>query len=443
MGSPSGQLRRAVVSGYLGSVIEFYDFMLYATASAVVFSKVFFSSLDPAVATIASFGTLATGYIARPLGGVIFGHFGDLLGRKRMLVLSMTLMGLASFLIGLLPTYRQIGVWAPIGLVALRLVQGVSVGGEWGGAVLMSAEHATSRRGLWASFGNAGAPSGILLSTVVLSATSALVGEDAFLAWGWRIPFLVSLLLLAVGLFVRLRVTETPAFEVAKRQARTRRFPVVEVLRRHPRTLLLGIGVGLAAFVAQATMTIFVIAYGVRVGHTRQDMLNALTISTAFAIFGILGWSALTDRVGRKPVVVAGALAMAGYSFLLFPLVQSSSFGAVVLALTLGNAVIQPMIYGPLAALYAELFSTENRYTGASLGYQLASLGAGFAPLLFAQVQQVTGSSDTVLISATISAFCLLSVACIAALKETSRRDLQAAPAPVLGKPAASGRELS
>src|SRR3954471_5806525 len=203
--APGRQLRRAVLSSYLGSVVEYYDFLLYATASAVVFSRVFFSDLDPLVGTVASFGTLATGYFARPVGGIIFGHFGDRIGRKKMLVLSMTLMGVGSTLIGVLPTYDQIGVWAPILLILLRVLQGVAIGGEWGGAVLMSAEHATSRRGLWASFTGAGAPSGMVLSTLVLALAAAISGEQGFLQWGWRIPFLLSIVLLGIGLFVRAR----------------------------------------------------------------------------------------------------------------------------------------------------------------------------------------------------------------------------------------------
>src|SRR3712207_2979940 len=224
------QLRRAVLSSYLGSVIEYYDFLLYATASAVVFSQVFFSNLDPLVGTVASFGTLATGYFARPLGGIVFGHFGDRIGRKKMLVLSMTLMGVGSTLIGVLPTYAQIGAWAPILLVLLRVVQGIAVGGEWGGAVLMSAEHASSRRGLWASFTNAGAPSGVVLSTLVLAASAAATGEEQFLTWGWRIPFLLSLVLLAVGLVVRSRVAGTPVFTAAA-DAQPANAPLLEVLR--------------------------------------------------------------------------------------------------------------------------------------------------------------------------------------------------------------------
>jgi MFS family permease len=423
-GQNNVQLRRAVASSYLGSLIEYYDFLLYATASAVVFNKVFFTNLDPVVATVASFGTFATGYLARPIGGVIFGHFGDLLGRKRMLVLTMTLMGVASFLIGLLPGYAQIGGWAPVGLVLLRVIQGISVGGEWGGAVLMSAEHATSRRGLWASFTNAGAPSGVVVSTAALSGTVAIVGEDAFLAWGWRIPFLLSLVLLAVGLFVRSRVEETPAFRAAQRGAPRRSIPFVAVLRDHPRTLLLSIGVGLSAFVAQSTITTFVLSYGVQVGHSRQTVLNALTISSACAIVGIIGWSAASDRFGRRPIVLAGAVAMAVYGFALFPLVDSGSAALLTLALVLGQSVLHPMMYGPLAALYTELFSTEHRYTGASLGYQIAGLGAGFAPLLFAEIQRSTGGAASTAIAGTMAGFCVLTVVCMLALKETSQQSL-------------------
>lgn len=419
------QLRRAVTSSFLGSVIEYYDFLLYATASAVVFAEVFFSDLDPLAGTVASFGTLATGYVARPLGGVLFGHFGDRLGRKNMLVLSMALMGVASFLIGVLPTHASAGSLAPIALVVLRVVQGVAVGGEWGGAVLMSAEHARERRGLWASFTNAGAPCGMALSTVAMSVTAAAVGEEAFLAWGWRIPFLLSLVLLALGLFVRLRVTETPVFTSASaEEAAPRRAPLTDVLRNHPRVLLLGVGVGLSAFVVQGTLTTFIISYAVRAGFGRETVLHALTVSSTLAVLGILGWSAVSDRFGRRPVVAAGAVAVGAYAFALFPLVDSGSTTLLVLAVVVGQSVLHPMMYGPLAALYAELFSTRSRYTGASLGYQLAGLGAGFAPLIFAEVQALGGGTRAV--SLVIAAFCALTVVCVLTLGETSGNELTA-----------------
>ncbi|WP_445184997.1 MFS transporter [Pseudonocardia sp. Cha107L01] len=419
------QLRRAVASSFIGSVIEYYDFLLYATAAAVVFGKVFFAALDPLTATVASFGTFAAGYLARPLGGILFGHFGDRIGRKKMLVTTMTLMGVASFLIGALPTYGQIGIWAPVALVTLRVLQGVAVGGEWGGAVLMSAEHATSRRGLWASFTNAGAPCGMVLSTVVLTVTAAASGERAFLAWGWRVPFLLSILLLGIGLFIRLKVEETPVFAAAERSARV---PLFDVLRNHPRNLLLAVGVGLAAFVAQGTLTTFLIAYGVEVGYSRQTVLSGLTLSSVLAVAGIIGYSALSDRLGRRPVLLAGAVAMAAFSFLLFPLVDSGNVVLLVVTLVLGQAVIQPAMYGPLAALCTELFSTRSRYTGASLGYQLSGLGAGLAPVLFASI--LAGGGSTMTISLIISGFCLLTVVCVVLLAETSGNSLtETAPA--------------
>ncbi|GAA1278312.1 MFS transporter [Pseudonocardia aurantiaca] len=421
-GRPTPQLRRAVLSSYLGSVIEYYDFLLYATASALVFSRVFFSDLDPLVGTVASFGTLATGYLARPLGGALFGHFGDRLGRKRMLVLTMALMGVASVLIGLLPTYAQVGALAPVLLVVLRIAQGIAVGGEWGGAVLMSAEHATSRRGLWASFTNAGAPSGMVLSTLVLALASAATGEEQFLVWGWRIPFLLSAVLLAVGLFVRAKVEETPVFTAAAKPAAP---PLVEVFRRHRRNLALSVGVGFGAFVAQGTLTTFVISYAVQAGFPRQTVLNALTVSSAVAIAGIIGFSALSDRLGRRPVVLAGAVAMAAWSFLFFPMIRSGSTLLLVLAVVLGQGVIHAAMYGPLAALYTELFSTQARYTGASLGYQIAGTGAGLAPVVFAAV---LGGSGTLPVSVIIAACCLLTVACVLALGETSTNDLAAEP---------------
>ncbi|MCE0767348.1 MHS family MFS transporter [Pseudonocardia kujensis] len=419
--SRHGQLRRAVLSSYLGSVIEYYDFLLYATASAVVFNKVFFANLDPLVGTVASFGTLATGYFARPLGGILFGHFGDRIGRKRMLVLSMTMMGLGSTLIGLLPTSAQIGAWAPVLLVVLRVVQGVAVGGEWGGAVLMSAEHATSRRGLWASFTNAGAPSGMVLSTLVLAVSAGATGEQAFLAWGWRIPFLLSVVLLAVGLFVRARVTETPVFTEAVRTTPATP-PLLDVLRNHPRNLLLSIGVGFGAFIAQGTLTTFVISYAVQAGFPRQTVLNALTVSSVAAIAGIIGFSALSDRFGRRPLVLAGAAAMAVWAFLLFPLIDSGSTFLLAVAVVVGQGVVHACMYGPLAALYTELFSTRARYTGASLGYQIAGIGAGVSPVVFASV--LAGGAGTTTVSIIIAAGCVLTIACILALRETATLDL-------------------
>lgn len=421
------QLRRAVASSFVGSMIEYYDFLLYATAAAVVFGAVFFPALDPVAGLVASLGTFAAGYLARPIGGVLFGHFGDRIGRKRTLLATMTLMGLVSFLIGVLPTYRQIGIWAPITLVLLRILQGLAVGGEWGGGVLMSAEHARSRRGLWAGFTNAGGPSGMVVSTAVLTGSAAIAGEKGFLVWGWRIPFLLSVVLVAVGLYVRLKVTETPVFTAAARDRdAATKIPLLDVLRNHPRRLLLAVGIGLAAFAAQGTLTTFVLAYAVHAGYSRQSVLNGLTLSSVLAVLGILGYSALSDHLGRRPVVLGGAVTMAVFSFALFPMVDSGNTALMVLALVLGQAAVHPAMYGPLAALYAEMFHTRSRYTGASLGYQLAALGAGLAPLLFsAMLAEGTGTLGMSLI---IAALCLLTVLCVRAVPETSEITLDGAP---------------
>ncbi|MEF9907281.1 MFS transporter [Streptomyces sp. P9-A2] len=415
------QLRLAVVSGYLGTTIEYYDFLLYATASALVFDKVFFSDLSPALATIASLGTLAAGYIARPLGGVIFGHFGDRVSRKRMLVLSMTIMGVASTLIGLLPTYASIGAWAPVLLVFMRVIQGIAVGGEWGGAVLMAAEHATSRRGLWASFGNAGAPSGMVLSTAILTLCSGAMSNAEFISWGWRIPFLFSAVLLVIGLVVRLRLDEPPAFTGAVKSAPSR-LPLLDVLRHHPKNLALSIGMGVGYFVSQATLTTFVIAYAVNHGFERQTVLNALTTSSVVAVIATLIAGGLSDRFGRRALVAAGAGSLAIWSFVLFPLIDSGSTALLVLAVVVGQGILLSCWFGPLAALYAELFPTRYRYTGASLGFQVSAIGGGLAPGVFASV--VSFSGGPLMVSIIMAVLCLISIGCVLALRETSRLSL-------------------
>ncbi|WP_063726843.1 MFS transporter [Streptomyces sp. RTd22] len=398
----SRQLRRVALSGLLGTAVEFYDFLVYGTVAALVFGELFFPDADPAVGTIAAFGTFAAGYLARPLGGIVFGHFGDRLGRKSMLLLTMVLMGTCSFLIGLLPTYDAIGVWAPVLLVALRVVQGLAIGGEWGGAMLMVVEHAERtggarrRRGLWSSFTQLGAPLGSMLSAGVVTIVSTLP-DDEFRTWGWRVPFLLSVALLAVGLFVRLRVAESPLFTETRAQDTRQqdRPPLAEVLRR-PRPLLLAGCVGIGAFTAQALLTSFMISYAVRHGYTRPQVLTAVTVASAVALFALPAASALSDRVGRRPVVLAGAVASAALAFPVLALVDSGSPGLLILALALGHGVAQSTMYGPLGALLSEMFGTRVRYTGASLGYQLATLvGAGFSPLIASSLLAAYGGSST------------------------------------------------
>ncbi|MFF7653062.1 MFS transporter [Streptomyces sp. NPDC007983] len=398
------QLRRVALSGLLGTAVEFYDFLVYGTVAALVFGELFFPRADPAVGTIAAFGTFAAGYLARPLGGIVFGHFGDRLGRKSMLLLTMLLMGTCSFLIGLLPTYDAIGVWAPVLLVALRVVQGLAIGGEWGGAMLMVVEHAERtggarrRRGLWSSFTQLGAPLGSMLSAGVVTIVSTLP-DDEFRAWGWRVPFLLSVALLAVGLFVRLRVVESPLFTEARTHepgepARDRP-PLAEVLRR-PGPLLRAGCVGIGAFTAQALLTSFMISYAVDHGYTRPQVLTAVTVASCVALAALPAASALSDRVGRRPVVLAGAVASAALAFPVLALVDSGSPGLLILALALGHGLAQSTMYGPLGALLSEMFGTRVRYTGASLGYQLATLvGAGFSPMIASSLLAAHGGGST------------------------------------------------
>ncbi|MFL4475397.1 MFS transporter [Paeniglutamicibacter sp. MACA_103] len=428
------QMRRVLFSSYLGSVVEFYDFLLYGIAASLVFGQVFFANLDPMVGTIASFGTLAAGYIARPLGGVIFGHFGDRVGRKSMLVITMTLMGVASTLIGLIPTYNQIGVAAPIILVFLRVIQGIAVGGEWGGAALMSLEHSTKRRrGFSASVTNMGGPSGALLATLIMTACSTMP-EESFLAWGWRIPFLLSAVLVGLGMFIRLRIQESPVFAAAQAAAAAERksatgakkpsVPLFEVLRHYPKNVLLAAFGGAGAFVIQGLLATFAITLAVGGGADRTSVLMVHGIGSFLHIFTIPFFAALSDRVGRRPVMISGALAAAFMAYPLFQMLATGDMGWVLAAFLIGNPLIQASMYGPLAAFISEMFGTTSRYTGASLGYQLAStLGAGLAPLLAATLLTV-GNGNPVWVSVMVASICVISALAIFITKESHKLDL-------------------
>ncbi|MGP3775813.1 MFS transporter [Streptomyces sp. SDT5-1] len=427
--------RRIALSSFVGSAIEFYDFLLYGAAASLVFNELFFTDLNPLAGTVAAFGTLAVGYVARPLGGIVFGHFGDRVGRKSMLVLTMTLMALASFAIGLLPTYDTIGIWAPLLLVACRLVQGIAVGGEWGGAALMAMEHAsTERRGLMASFANMGGPAGAVLATAVFAAFSALP-EDDFLAWGWRVPFLLSLLLMAIGLFIRMKVTESPVFAEARRRAERQateqkaakqEAPLLTVLRRYRKNIVLSCLGGCAALVVQSLLATFMLTYATGVGFERSTVLLAQTVSSALHIFTIPAFAILSDRVGRRPVMITGALVTAAAAFPLFALVNSGSVALLFAAYIIGNPILQASMYGPMAAFVSEMFGTRARYTGASLGYQLAStLGAGTAPLIAGSLLAgAGGGTHSAPVSLYVIAVCLVSAAAIALTRESHRADI-------------------
>ncbi|MDQ0908529.1 MHS family shikimate/dehydroshikimate transporter-like MFS transporter [Streptomyces canus] len=424
------QLRRVALSGLLGTAVEFYDFLVYGTVAALVFGELFFPGADPAVGTIAAFGTFAAGYVARPIGGIVFGHFGDRLGRKNMLLLTMGLMGGASFLIGLLPTYDTIGVWAPVLLITLRVIQGIAIGGEWGGATLMVVEHAGERRrGLWSSFTQMGAPLGSLISATVVALVSTLP-KDQFAAWGWRVPFLLSVLLLGVGLFVRLKVVESPLFAEVKKDRAESRLPVLDVLRR-PRPVLLACGVGIGAFTAQSLLTSYLISYATGIGYPRPQVLTALTVSAAVALVVLPCASALSDRIGRRPVVLTGAILSAATAFPVLALVDSKSSGALILAVVIGHGISQSLMYGPLGALFSEMFGTKVRYTGASLGYQGATLvGAGFSPMIAGSLVASSGNGTPVALL--LCGGSLITALTVWFVRETSRTSLGENPTPEL-----------
>lgn len=378
-------LRRVVMASLVGTTIEWYDFFLYGSAAALVFNRLFFPSSDPLTGTMLAFATYALGFVARPIGGIVFGHYGDRIGRKKLLMLSLVMMGVATVLIGLLPTYAQIGVWAPVALILLRLIQGFAVGGEWGGAVLMAAEHGdAARRGFWASWPQAGVAAGNLLAAGVLALMASFQSEADFLAWGWRIPFLLSALLVVVGWYIRNKVAESRMFEAALEAAETPpRLPAMEVFRERPRAVLFGAGIRWGENISYYILTVFSLTFLVDVAaESRSLALNALLIGAAVQFFAIPGFALLSDRIGRRPVYAFGGLGLALWSFAFFPLLASGSDAEIILAVVVG-LVLHGAMYGPQAAFIAELFPTRIRYSGASIAYQLTSILAGsLAPII-------------------------------------------------------------
>src|SRR6266849_8117093 len=378
MPTPAGSIRIVAFASLIGTTIEWYDFFLYGTAAALVFNRLYFPTFDPRVGTLAAFGTYTVGFVARPIGGIIIGHYGDRVGRKSMLILTLIIMGVATFGIGLLPTYAQIGPWAAVALVVLRLAQGFGVGGEWGGAVLMAVEHAPAgARGFYGSWPQIGVPAGLLLSTAVF-AQFARLPDDQFMSWVWRVPFLVSILLVGVGLIIRLRILETPAFTRVKQKRAEARRPIVEVLRTHPKEVLVAMGARFAENGAFYIYTVFVLVYGTqRVGIARETVLNGILIAAACALIAIPLCGALSDRLGRRPVYLFGACMTALFAYPLFWLLDTGSTPLVWLALVVALVFAQSPMYGPQAAFLSELFGTRVRYSGASLGSQLSSVIAG------------------------------------------------------------------
>ena len=409
----------------IGTTIEWYDFFLYGSAAALVFNRLFFPEFDPLVGTMLAFATYALGFVARPVGGIVFGHYGDRIGRKKLLMLSLVLMGVATVLIGLLPTYGQIGIWAPIALIALRLVQGFAVGGEWGGAVLMAAEHGDAkRRGFWASWPQAGVAAGSLLSAGMLAVMAAVMTEGEFLDWGWRIPFLLSAVLVAVGWYIRQQVAESPMFQKQLEEAEhPPKLPALDVVRQQPRAILLGSGLRVGENISYYILTVFSLTYLVDVSHESRSLaLNALLIGAAVQFVAVPLLAHASDIVGRRPVYAAGGFGLAAFIFLFFPMLASGSNAVIVAAIVIG-LVLHATMYAPQAAFITELFPTRIRYSGVSLAYQLTSIVAGsLAPIIALWLYKEYGSATPVAIYVGIA--CAISGLSALLAKETKGVEL-------------------
>jgi metabolite-proton symporter len=413
-----------LIASFVGTAIEWYDFFLYGTAAAIVFGRLFFPNVDPLIGTLSAFGTFAVGFIARPLGGAIFGHFGDRIGRKSMLIYSLLIMGVATFLIGLLPPYEAIGIWAPILLVLLRCLQGIGVGGEWGGAVLMAVEHSPEhRRGLSGAWPQTGVPAGLFLATVVFALVSRM-DEAAFLSWGWRIPFLLSLALVGVGLFIRLRILETPAFARLQASGRREARPLFAAVRDYRRNLLLAMGMRVAENAHFYIYTVFVLSYGpTTLGVDRTTMLWGVTLAAAVGFIAIPAFGALSDRLGRRPVYLFGGVFSLVYSLPFFWLLDTRSDPVIWIAIVLGVALGHNAMYGPQAAYFSELFGAGVRYSGASLAYQLASVAAGgLAPFIATALIAAWGAEA---VAAYMMALSAITVFSAAAAPETHLKTLR------------------
>jgi metabolite-proton symporter len=430
--APTNGIVKVVFASLIGTATEWYDFFLYGSAAALVFGTLFFPSSDPVTATLLAFGTYALGFAARPLGGVVFGHFGDRVGRKKMLVVSLMMMGLATIAIGLLPTYATLGIGAPILLLVCRLVQGFAVGGEWGGAVLMAAEHGREdQRGFWASWPQAGVAMGNLLATGVLFVLSAVQSDDAFNAWGWRIPFLLSAVLVFVGLWVRLSIEESPVFkeaqaEIAEKKDEASHVPILEVFKKYPREVLIAMGMRIAENTSYYIFTVIVITYIVE--FAQQDkgpVLKALLIGSVVHFVWIPIVGAISDKVGRRPLYLLGAVGVAAWSFVFFGLLDSRSDGKIILAVVVG-LMLHALMYAPQAAFFSELFGTSVRYTGASVGYQLASIFAGaIAPLVAVALLGDVKHPNTTAVSLYVTVASVLTIIAVLFAKETRASSLR------------------
>ena len=424
-------MQKVALTALAGTSIEWYDFFLYGAAAALIFPTAFFGEATPSTALILSLLTFAAGFIARPIGGIIFGHYGDKVGRKKTLVMALILMGVSSSLIGLLPTYAMVGITAPILLTSLRFAQGLAIGGQWGGAMLLVTESAPSnQRGYYGAFAQAGAPVGVILANLAFIITSAIVSEESFYAWGWRIPFLASAVLIGISMYIQLNLEDTDAFQELQASKQddvdskkvVERSPILEAIKKYPNRIALAAGAFLSIQVTFYILIAFLLAYGVASADmSRDDMLAAVLIASAIMVPLQFLFSSYSDRHGRKGIFMAGAILTGLWSFAIFPLVDTGNFWLIVLAITIG-LIFVAMMYGPQAAFFTELFTTEVRYSGATLGYQFgAILGGAFAPTIAAFLWNNYG---IVWVSVYISFASLLTLFSVMALTETFQTNL-------------------
>ncbi len=432
-GGPGGNgIVKVVFASLIGTAVEWYDFFLYGSAAALVFGTLFFPESDPVTATLLAFGTYALGFVARPLGGVVFGHFGDRVGRKKMLVVALMMMGIATFAIGLLPTYASIGIAAPILLLVCRLLQGFAVGGEWGGAVLMAAEHGDEKnRGFWSSWPQAGVPLGNLLATGVLFILAAVQSDADFEAWGWRIPFLLSAVLVLIGLYVRLQLEESPVYAEAKKEIADKKqadshLPILEVIRSYPKEVLIAMGMRMAENISYYIFTVISISYVTTYLDADKSMiLKMLLIAAGFQFFLIPAVGALSDKVGRRPLYLTGAVGVGVWSFVFFGLLDSMTPGKVFVAVAVG-LFFHSLMYAPQAAFFSELFGTSVRYTGASVGYQLASIFAGaLAPIIALALLGTVEEKNTTAVGIYVAIASVITIVAVLFAKETRGSSLR------------------
>ena len=436
--APERSILKVALTALAGSSIEWYDFFIYGTAAALVFPNLFFPGFGDTAGTILSYSTFAVGFVARPIGGLIFGHFGDKYGRKKALVTALVLMGIGTTAIGLLPGYATIGIAAPILLVTMRLLQGICIGGQWGGAVLLATESApTEKRGFYGSFAQMGVPVAVLISNIIFLIIAATLGDGALVAWAWRIPFLLSVLLIALGLYIQLKLEDTPAFrhlqeyreqhqsEEERREAEEAAgSPVWEVLRTYPKEIALAAGAFIAINANFYILITYILDYATaEVGLPQSTVLTAVLISSVAGLLAIGGFAALSDLIGRRLPYMAGAVLLGLWGlFVFWPLVDSGSPGALVLALVVAQIFLS-MMYGPQAAFYSEIFTTKVRYSGASMGYQIGSVfGGALAPIIATALLTATGTSFAV--GAYMAVVCAITGVCAFLLSETYGRDM-------------------